>query len=239
MDALLEYLMRVSNNIVRTFTHNSSFLSLWPMLVAALIALCVISRRLHLRSEGRGQKARPNLKTLRRAFLPKWLITHPSSKMDACIFLINHTLIFFGLFSAFLTPYVFAETFAALVNSTGLADTKQTAGWGEQLAFMVMIVLAWDFAATYGHYLKHRVPMFWEFHKVHHSADIMTPLTAMRRHPMESVLSVFVSGSVIGLSIAVWHLVVGHGVNIVTIFGAWSGVYIWRLLGYNLRHSHI
>ena len=239
MDGFLEYLSLVSNNIVRTFTRDSSFLSLWPMLIAGLIGLFVIARRLRLKSERRGRTAQPGLKTLRRALLPKWLVTHPSSQMDVRIFLINHALIFFSLFAAILTPYVFAESFTALVNATGLTETSQSAGWGERLAFTIMMVLAWDFAGTYAHYLKHRIPMFWEFHKVHHSADVMTPLTAMRRHPMETVLSVFVSGVVIGGSIAVWHLLVGHGVSIITIFGAWSGIYIWRLLGYNLRHSHI
>ena len=159
--------------------------------------------------------------------------------MDVRIFLINHALIFFSLFAAILTPFVFAESFTALVNKTGLADTNHAAGWGERLAFTVVMVLAWDFAATYGHYLKHRIPMFWEFHKVHHSADVMSPLSALRRHPMEKVLAVFLSGTVIGATIAVWHIIVGHGVQIMTIFGAWSGIYVWRLFGYNLRHSHI
>lgn len=239
MDSVLEYLSFVSSNIVRTFTRDGSFLSLWPMLFAGLIAVYVILRRLRRKAEKKGKMANINLKLLRRALLPKWLITHPSSKMDVRIFLINHALIFFGLLTAVLTPFVFAESFAGLINSSGLAETKQTAAWGERLAFTIMMVLAWDFAATYGHYLKHRVPMFWEFHKVHHSADIMTPLTAKRRHPMETVLSVFLSGTVIGGCIAIWHLIMGHGVPIITIFGTWSGIYIWRLVGYNLRHSHV
>ena len=239
MGAFLEYLNQVSRYIVQTFTRDSSFLSLWPMLIAGLLALFIISRRLRLKAESRGRPAHTRLKTLRRALLPKWLITHPSSKMDVRIFVINHALIFFGLFAAVLTPYVFAESFAALVNAAGLAETNRAAGWGERLAFTIMMVLAWDFAATYAHYLKHRIPMFWEFHKVHHSADVMTPLTATRRHPMETVLGVFVSGTVIGACIALWHLVVGHGVSGITIFGAWSGIYLWRLLGYNLRHSHV
>jgi len=209
------------------------------MLIAGIMAAMILLRRVRLKSAGTGPASRHPLKFIRRALFPKWMISHPSSKMDFGIFLINHSLIFFALFAAFLNPYVFAESFTFLVNKTGLMELKQTAGWGERLAFTVMLVLAWDFAASYGHYLKHRIPVFWEFHKVHHSADVMTPLTATRRHPMEAVLSVFVSGTVMGACIAFWHLVVGHGVELVTLFGSMSGIYIWRLLGYNLRHSHV
>ena len=38
----------------------------------------------------------------------------------------------------------------------------------------------WDFAATWAHYLQHRVPILWELHKVHHSAEVMTPITSGR-----------------------------------------------------------
>ena len=239
MDRFLAYIVEVSENIVGTFTRDSSFLSLWPMLFAGLLAVFILTRRLRQRSEARGRTARVSLKLLRRVLFPKWLLTHASSKMDGCIFIINHMLIVFGLFAAFLTPFVFAESFAALVNATGLTETKHTAGWGERLAFTAVMVLAWDFSASYGHYLKHRIPVFWEFHKVHHSAEVMTPLTALRRHPMEIVLSVLLGGTVMGACIALWHLFVGHGVEIMTIFGAWGGIYLWRLLGYNLRHSHV
>jgi len=239
MDAILEYLSMVSNNIVRSFTNHGNFLSIGPLLLAGLLALFVIMWRFRQKSKWQGYRTSRKIRILRRALLPKWLVTHPSSQMDVRIFIINHALIFFSLFAAILTPFIFAESFAALVGSTGLTEMKQTAGWGERFAFTIVMVLAWDFASTYAHYLKHRIPMFWEFHKVHHSADVMTPLTAMRRHPMESVLSVFVSGTVIGGSIAIWHLVMGHGVETLTIFGALGGIYIWRLLGYNLRHSHI
>ena len=86
MDAFLEYLSQVSSNIVQTFTRDSSFLSLWPMLIAGLLALFIISRRLRLKAESRGRPARTRLKTLRRALLPKWLITHPRQKW-ASVFL--------------------------------------------------------------------------------------------------------------------------------------------------------
>src|ERR1039458_8498353 len=35
--------------------------------------------------------------------------------------------------------------------------------------------------------LFHAIPALWEFHKVHHSAEVLTPLTEMRTHPVEII----------------------------------------------------
>jgi len=32
------------------------------------------------------------------------------------------------------------------------------------------------------------VPFLWEFHKVHHSANVLTPITAFRVHPVDTWL---------------------------------------------------
>ena len=41
----------------------------------------------------------------------------------------------------------------------------------------------------------HRVPALWEFHKVHHSAEVLTPLTEWRQHPVELMLFPVVIGA--------------------------------------------
>jgi sterol desaturase/sphingolipid hydroxylase (fatty acid hydroxylase superfamily) len=48
----------------------------------------------------------------------------------------------------------------------------------------VMIFLAYELGYWINHYLSHRIPFLWEFHKVHHSATVLTPLTNFRVHPV-------------------------------------------------------
>ena len=45
-----------------------------------------------------------------------------------------------------------------------------------------------DAALWFTHWLFHVVPELWEFHKVHHSAEVMTPITAARMHPVEEIV---------------------------------------------------
>ncbi len=56
-----------------------------------------------------------------------------------------------------------------------------------------------DFLLFYVHYIFHKVPALWEFHKVHHSAEVMTPLTAYRVHPFELFFTMNVTALVTAL----------------------------------------
>lgn len=38
------------------------------------------------------------------------------------------------------------------------------------------------------HYCQHKISWLWAFHKVHHSAEGLTPLTANRHHPVDYAL---------------------------------------------------
>ena len=55
-------------------------------------------------------------------------------------------------------------------------------------AITLTLFLAYELAYWIDHYLSHRVPILWEFHKVHHSANVLTPLTVFRVHPVDSLV---------------------------------------------------
>ena len=47
-----------------------------------------------------------------------------------------------------------------------------------------MLFLAYELGYWFNHWLSHKVPLLWEFHKVHHTAEVLTPLTNFRVHPV-------------------------------------------------------
>ena len=49
-------------------------------------------------------------------------------------------------------------------------------------------MVAADIGFFVSHYLQHRVPFLWEFHKVHHSAEVLHPVTAYRIHPVDQAI---------------------------------------------------
>lgn len=63
----------------------------------------------------------------------------------------------------------------------------------------IALFLAYEIGYWVDHYLKHKIPILWSFHKLHHTADTLTPLTNFRNHPLDNVvfgymLSFFIGG---------------------------------------------
>ncbi|WP_420413272.1 creatininase family protein [Roseibium sp.] len=119
------------------------------------------------------------------------------------------------------------------------AGDGASAGLWPMIAFSFVLLIAFDFAIFFTHYLQHKVPILWEFHKVHHSAEVLTPITVFRMSPVD----LLVTGAAVILcesgARALWLMFVGPAPDILTIFGINAGIFLFYLLGYNLRHSHI
>ncbi len=95
----------------------------------------------------------------------------------------------------------------AMVIYVGTAATRVATQWLQidhklaagPLAVGVVtlaLVICADLGEYISHAVQHRVPMLWEFHKVHHSALFLTPLTTFRTHPVGN----FVDGVFMGLA---------------------------------------
>ncbi|MEK9726089.1 MAG: sterol desaturase family protein, partial [Rhodospirillaceae bacterium] len=54
--------------------------------------------------------------------------------------------------------------------------------------FTLALFLMEDASKYLVHRLLHRWPVLWAFHRVHHTAERLTPLTVYRTHPVEAVI---------------------------------------------------
>jgi len=84
-----------------------------------------------------------------------------------------------------------------------------------------------------------RWPVLWAFHKVHHSATTLTPLTVYRTHPMEAVLFSLRGTAVQASVVAVFIFCFGSAVDLFTVLGASVFLFAFNAAGSNLRHSHV
>ena len=82
----------------------------------------------------------------------------------------------------------------------------------------VIAVLAQDFIRWFHHWARHKVPLLWQFHAVHHSQTEMNFMTDYRVHPFDRLASILVGfipfGILMPIGIAVptavaWHFVMG------------------------------
>lgn len=96
-----------------------------------------------------------------------------------------------------------------------------------------------DFSRYWLHRLMHSVSWLWEFHKVHHSAEVLTPFTFYRVHPLENLLFGFRYALVSGLVTGIFVYLFGAGLQLWQILGLNVFVLLAHVIGDNLRHSHV
>jgi sterol desaturase/sphingolipid hydroxylase (fatty acid hydroxylase superfamily) len=172
---------------------------------------------------------------------PRRVFFHPSAKADYAFFIVDRILSFLFIpFTVLLVPMVATSIYKLLVAIWGEPTVPILApGLATNLLLTFVLVLAVDFALWWVHYLHHRIPVLWEFHKVHHSAEVMTPITAYRVHPVEIILNLNLTGIVTGIIIASFEYLTAHAAIIYTVVGVDVITFLFFLFGFNLRHSHI
>ena len=124
------------------------------------------------------------------------------------------------------------EHFGA-INLVGLTNTQIT------LLYTGVLFLSADFSRYVVHRLCHEVPFLWEFHQVHHSAEVMTPLTLYRSHPVENLLSVLRGVIVTGVVTGLFFYLFGTRAVQAQVLGVNILGLLFNMLGANLRHSHV
>ncbi len=175
-----------------------------------------------------------------RFLLPKEVYFHRSNLIDIQVFLINLFLGALGVFGAALfTPVIASFVLNQLVSLQGSAFQPFDITWGRSAIATVIVILTLDFCKYWAHYIHHENRLLWPFHALHHSAEVMTPLTANRNHPVFILIRNLIYSLVLGtVQALVLFLLIGK-IDLLTIGGANAGYFLFNLLGANLRHSHV
>lgn len=105
--------------------------------------------------------------------------------------------------------------------------------------YTLIITIVNDFVVFITHYLMHIVPFLWEFHKTHHSATVLNPITQYRIHPVELIINNAGAMLSFGLVTGVFDYLSHYHIHPFTFLGANIFSAIFLFWGANLRHSHV
>jgi sterol desaturase/sphingolipid hydroxylase (fatty acid hydroxylase superfamily) len=215
------------------------FLSLGTFSLASwFTALCVAVLFLGLRRQ-RSRRQIP-LKVLARALFPRKLLQSPSSAADVCFFLFNFFLAGL-LFSWAIVSYHFVSSALGemlVANFGPMAPTSLPKACAIGV-LTVALFLAYELGYWIDHYLAHNIPFLWEFHKVHHQAEVLSPLTNFRVHPVDSIVFYNIQAVVMGITGGLVNYAFGEPVQPFTIAGSNALVLIFTYLVGHLQHSHL
>ena len=164
-----------------------------------------------------------------------------SSKADFFVFLINR-VISITISPILITQMVIASAiFYWLHGITWLSSGsfQNVPDYLVVFLFTLFIFLLDDFSKYWVHRWMHKWPILWALHKVHHSAEVLTPITVYRTHPLEGIVFTFRGTFTQGVSISTFIFFFGESVDLYTVLGANILLFLFNTAGSNLRHSHI
>ncbi|AXH12894.1 sterol desaturase family protein [Halarcobacter bivalviorum] len=179
-------------------------------------------------------------KKYKRVNFSKTLWLHPSAKLDYYYFILSYfikTLMIFPIVisansvALYIRKVLYLEFGFNHINSISYEVVI--------IFYTVTLFVVSDFTRYWLHRFLHTIPFLWEFHKIHHSAKVLNPLTFYRVHPIENILFGFRYSLSIGFTTGIFLYFFGSKIGVYEVVGANIFVFIFSLLGSNLRHSHI
>lgn len=181
-----------------------------------------------------------NLKFLRRVFLSRKYWINESTRTDAKYLILNC-----GVKSLLAMLFVSAQLVVAmsvaftLQQNFGSVNLIQLPWLLIAAVFTAVFFVAEDLSRFLLHRAMHRIPFLWRYHKTHHSAQILTPLTVHRVHPIEICLYYTRGVLVFGIVSGVFIYVFGSKLSALDILGVDALGFLFNMVAANLRHSHI
>ena len=201
-------------------------------------AFCIAFGFLYLRQ--RKRRGRASAAAVLRALCSRRVVFHASTCADAGYFLVN-TLALGGLvgWGVFSTGAVSGGVTRGLVLFFGLSNPTHLPTWAVRTFATIVFFLAYEFGYYVDHYLKHRVPFLWETHRPHHTAQVLTPLTLFRVHPLDSLIFSNIMALTAGPTAGIVNYAFGrpvldftlNGTNILLVFFIYAYIH--------LQHSEI
>lgn len=107
------------------------------------------------------------------------------------------------------------------------------------LLYSISVVILYDLVFYIVHLAMHKIPFLWEFHKIHHSATSLNPITQYRLHPVELILNNLSYAIVSGVMMGVIDYFSYEQLNLSQYFSANVFSMVFLFWGANLRHSHV
>lgn len=175
-----------------------------------------------------------------RFLFPKKIYTHKSAQQDYALLVINKLIksALFPLVVISMAPIAIGVS-SIFESLLGIHQPIMFSPAAIIAIFTLLLFVFDDFTRFLLHYVLHKVPMLWEFHKVHHSALVLTPFTIYRSHPIESLLYAFRMALTQGFVVGLCYYLFGPTLKMYDVLGANIFVFIFNFLGSNLRHSHV
>lgn len=239
-ESFLQYLSEYIFEGVESFFLGSSSKLYWLYcLTFILIGTGVLA------VQHRNKKLEFSLSRIFQALFPKNHYLSKSFRLDLWIVILNLFFIFPLLYAVLIYYGIERSDFIAFLRShfrflrsIDLEESLSLSKFQVNFAFTLGLFVIHDFFAYVGHYIQHRFPIFWELHKVHHTAETLNPLTTYRMHPLSMMFQKALIFGPTVFFIALFKTIVSPQPTSLTILEISLFVFLYNILVL-FRHSHV
>ncbi len=223
-----------AGKLIHLLLSPTSSFSLVSLFCAAAISAAVLARR-------RGRRGRRmRAAVILRALFPKGRLASRSSRADLGFFLFN--LFLFGLLFSWLivSSGAIAQMVAGAIRQIfGPTAPMPLPGPVRSALATVALFLAYELGFWTDHYLSHRVAFLWAFHKAHHTAETLSPLTNFRVHPIDGIKFANILALFLGVTAGVLQVALGKEAGGFVLGDRNVILLACTLVVLHLQHSHI
>ena len=224
----------------------------WAYLLSALLLGILVTAVQHARTSTQENTAEDKsvsfLKGFCKKHFAKTLWTHPSALLDMRFYFVN-AIVFPCLFApiALQSPAVVDVLNNISNNWVGVTESVHPASWWDldllsitavKVIYTALFFVAYDGGRFVAHSLLHDNKYLWEFHKIHHSAQVLTPFTSFRVHPVDLIIMVSVPALTTGFVTWLFVCFVSKDINFYTLLNLHIFICLFNCVD-NLRHWNV
>lgn len=210
----------------------------WPVLSVTLL----IATAIWLLRDGRGAKTadgRERKTGLLQFLLPKDIFTHPSARVDVALYLFERLIRPFWVlpFVVAVAPVTEHNVMTALASTLGTGPQLESS-YAWMLLYSLVTLLLYDAVFYLIHYVEHKTPALWAIHKIHHSAEVLTPLTRYREHVIEGPIYAIGAALAYGIAGGIFGWLFMDSIAQATLFNLGFFAVVFGFNG-SFRHYHV
>lgn len=244
LDKLLAYLLHpfssgteIWNGLtsaIQAFSFDLNSRTAIPYLLTSL----AIAWLIHRQRKTAGDASTPS--SFRQFVFPREVYLHPSAVIDYKFVAVDLTIKSFLYVPAIsAASWGLYKVLASLLGASPVGSSPAPVTAVSASVTLVVALMLTDFGHFVSHYLMHRVPLLWHFHQTHHSAEVLTPVTVYRMHPVEGLVNSLVLSVLSALGAAVYSALSSEDVGFGTILGVNGILFFYYVFAFQLRHSHV
>ena len=226
-----DHLMRVYNFVTSWPGANTSIAMLTVSLVIAVIYLAT-----------RGGRRRPRLRFVRilKILLPARYVFQRTHFFDILMFVFNTRVVGLAIGWFLLSGTAVSRwTFTTLTDAFGAQAPSQWPYWLIMVTGSLLVFLSYEFGYWTDHFLSHKIPFLWEFHKVHHQAEALSPATNFRVHPVDTMVFSNILCLTMGPVNGALCYAFGLPFEQASLFGYFTILTFFAYVVVQLQHSHV